>query len=84
LTTWTLSTSARHGPDSTSGRSLADDIGCDGAVIARIEQGKRRLTIFDALALCGALTIDLRQLLAGIDDEAEDVRDRSAPLRDRP
>jgi transcriptional regulator with XRE-family HTH domain len=48
---------------------LADEIGWDRAIITRIEAGRRRLVLADIIALCGALQIDLRQLLAGVDVE---------------
>lgn len=48
---------------------VADEIGWDRAIITRIEKGRRRLTLPDIIALCGALQIDLRQLLAGVDVE---------------
>lgn len=49
---------------------LADDMGLDRKAVVRIEAGQRRITLSDALALCGALKLDLRQLLAGIEPEA--------------
>lgn len=49
---------------------LADDMGVDRKLIVRIEAGQRRITISDALALCAALHLDLRQLLAGVEPEA--------------
>lgn len=49
---------------------LADEMGMDRKAVVRIEAGTRRITLFDALALCGALHLDLRQLLAGIEAEA--------------
>lgn len=48
---------------------VADEIGWDRAIITRIEAGRRRLTFTDVIALCGALKVDLRQLLAGADAE---------------
>lgn len=49
---------------------LAADMGVDRKAVVRIEAGQRRITLFDALALCAALQLDLRQLLAGIDPSA--------------
>lgn len=44
---------------------LADDMGWTPSIISALEAGTRRITIADAVALCGALDMDLRQLLAG-------------------
>lgn len=49
---------------------LADEIGWNRPAITYLETGKRRVTLSDAIALCAALQIDLRQLLAGVDTEA--------------
>lgn len=46
---------------------VADELGWDRAVISRIEAGRRRIQLADAIALCEALQIDMRQLLAGVD-----------------
>lgn len=48
---------------------LADDIGWSRPVVSSVESGSRRITLADAVALCKALQIDLRQLLAGVDAE---------------
>lgn len=45
---------------------LADELGWDRAIISRIEAGRRRIQLADAIALCEALDIELRQLLAGV------------------
>lgn len=59
---------------------LADELGWDRATISRIEAGRRRIQLSDAIALCRGLRIDLRQLLAGADpdDLAELGIDRRA------
>lgn len=49
---------------------LADEMGMDRKAVVRIEAGTRRISLFDALALCAALQLDLRQLLAGVEPEA--------------
>lgn len=46
---------------------VADELGWDRAVISRIEAGRRRIQLADAIALCEGLQIDLRTLLAGVD-----------------
>ena len=48
---------------------LADEIGWTRPTITAIEAGRRRITLADAVALCGALKLDLRQLLDGVDPE---------------
>lgn len=48
---------------------LADDMGWTQGTVSAVEKGTRRITLADAIALCGALQIDLRQLLAGVDPE---------------
>jgi transcriptional regulator with XRE-family HTH domain len=45
---------------------LADELHWDRAIISRIEQGRRRIQLADAIALCEALGIELRQLLQGV------------------
>jgi transcriptional regulator with XRE-family HTH domain len=45
---------------------LADELGWDRAIISRIEAGRRRIQLADAIALCEALGIGLHQLLEGI------------------
>lgn len=44
---------------------LADDMGWTPSIVSALEAGTRRITLADAVALCEALKIDLRQLLAG-------------------
>lgn len=48
---------------------LADDMGWAPSTVSAVEAGTRRITLADAVALCGALQIDLRQLLSGVDPE---------------
>lgn len=48
---------------------LADDMGWTRAMIGFLESGRRRVTLADAVALCDALKVDLRQLLVGADTE---------------
>lgn len=52
---------------------VADDIGWSRPTVSSVESGRRRITVADAVALCGALHIDLRQLLAGLDPETMQV-----------
>jgi transcriptional regulator with XRE-family HTH domain len=44
---------------------LADDMGWSRPTISSVEAGTRRVTVADAVALCAALKIDLRELLRG-------------------
>lgn len=46
---------------------LADDIGWSRPTVSSVEAGSRRITVADAVALCRALQIDMRQLLAGVE-----------------
>lgn len=48
---------------------LADDMGMAASTVSALESGTRRITLADAVALCEALNMDLRQLLAGVDPE---------------
>lgn len=48
---------------------LADEIGWSRPTVSSVEAGSRRITLADAVALCGALKLDLRQLLAGVPTE---------------
>lgn len=48
---------------------LADELGWSRPVVGALENGNRRVTLADAVALCRALKIDLRQLLAGVPPE---------------
>lgn len=52
-----------------SQEDLADELGWDRAIVSRIETGRRRIHLADAIALCEALEIELHQLLAGINAE---------------
>lgn len=49
---------------------LADDMGWAPSTVSAVEAGTRRITLADAISLCEALQIDLRQLLAGVDPGA--------------
>ncbi|MFC5267910.1 helix-turn-helix domain-containing protein [Kribbella qitaiheensis] len=44
---------------------LADELDWARATVGALENGSRRVTLADALALCAALKIDLRELLRG-------------------
>lgn len=44
---------------------LADDLGWSRPVVGTLEAGTRRVTLADAVALCAALKISLRELLQG-------------------
>lgn len=48
---------------------LADELGWDRAIISRIEAGRRRIQLADAIALCEGLGIGLPRLLAGVPAE---------------
>lgn len=48
---------------------LALDMGWTPNMITNLESGSRRVTLADAVVLCDALKVDLRQLLAGADAE---------------
>lgn len=48
---------------------LADEVGWDRAIVSRIEAGRRRITLSDAITLCEGLKIDMRRLLAGVPAE---------------
>lgn len=48
---------------------LALDMGWTRNQVTNLESGSRRVTLADAAALCKALQIDLRELLAGADAE---------------
>jgi transcriptional regulator with XRE-family HTH domain len=50
-------------------QDLADEMGWPRLTVGSIELGRKRVTLADAIALCAALQIDLRQLLAGVDPE---------------
>lgn len=51
---------------------LATDLGWSRPVVGDLENGRRRVTVADMLALCRALEVDLRELLRGLD--ADDLR----------
>jgi transcriptional regulator with XRE-family HTH domain len=44
---------------------LADALGWSRATITTLENGSRRVTLADAVFLCRALEVDLRELLRG-------------------
>jgi transcriptional regulator with XRE-family HTH domain len=48
---------------------LAADLGWVRPAVTRLEAGKRRLSVYEASALCAALGIDLRELLRGADED---------------
>lgn len=47
---------------------LAIDLGWVRQSVSALEAGSRRVTVADAIALCQALDVDLRELLHGVDD----------------
>ncbi|MFC6156123.1 helix-turn-helix transcriptional regulator [Kribbella jiaozuonensis] len=49
---------------------LADEMGWSRQTVSTVEAGTRRVTLADAVALCAALEIDLRELLLGAPAEA--------------
>ena len=49
-----------------SQEELGDELGWDRVTISRIETGRRRIQLADAIALCEGLKIDMQQLLAGV------------------
>jgi transcriptional regulator with XRE-family HTH domain len=46
---------------------LAIDLGWSRPTVGSLENGTRRVTVADAIALCEALEVDLRELLRGVD-----------------
>jgi transcriptional regulator with XRE-family HTH domain len=52
---------------------VADEMGWSAQTMSNVEAGTRRVTLADAVALCGALQISLRELLQGA---PSDVLDR--------
>jgi transcriptional regulator with XRE-family HTH domain len=52
---------------------LADDMEWTRAMVTSLESGTRRVTLADAVALCRALKIDMRELLRGAPDEVLQV-----------
>jgi transcriptional regulator with XRE-family HTH domain len=51
-------------------RQAADRAGLARSIWSVIESGQRRLTLDDAWRICGALDMDIRDLLDGAPDEA--------------
>jgi len=52
---------------------LADELEWNRAMVTSLEARGRRVTLADAVALCRALKIDLRELLQGAPDEVLQV-----------
>ncbi|MGC4941773.1 helix-turn-helix domain-containing protein [Kribbella sp. DT2] len=48
---------------------LADEIGWSRPTVSSLEGGTRRITVADAVALCGALKLTLPELLRGAPSE---------------
>ncbi|MEJ1110898.1 MULTISPECIES: helix-turn-helix domain-containing protein [unclassified Kribbella] len=48
---------------------LAAELGWSRPVVGDLENGRRRVTVADAIALCRVLDVDLRELLQGVDDD---------------
>jgi transcriptional regulator with XRE-family HTH domain len=48
---------------------LADELGWSRPVVGTLENGNRRVTLADAVALCQALQIDLKELLRGAPED---------------
>lgn len=48
---------------------LAGELGWSRPTVGALEAGTRRVTVADAVALCLALSVDLRELLRGADQE---------------
>jgi transcriptional regulator with XRE-family HTH domain len=48
---------------------LAAEMGWARPTVSSLEAGTRRVTVSDAAALCVALSIDLRELLRGADED---------------
>jgi transcriptional regulator with XRE-family HTH domain len=49
---------------------LADELDWTRSVVGSLENGTRRVTLADAVALCGALKMTLRELLQGAPEDA--------------
>ena len=49
---------------------LAIDLGWVRQSVSALEAGTRRVTVADAIALCQALDVGLRELLSGVDEES--------------
>ncbi|TDD16427.1 XRE family transcriptional regulator [Kribbella turkmenica] len=63
---------------------LADELDWTRSVVGSLENGTRRVTLADAVALCGALKMNLRELLQGAPEDSQDTRSRlsaSVPRR---
>lgn len=54
-------------------QDLADEIGWARPTVSSVEMGLRRISFTDAIGLCRALRIDLRELLRGADPEVFEV-----------
>jgi transcriptional regulator with XRE-family HTH domain len=52
---------------------LADELGWSRPPVSYLEAGTRRVTLIDAVALCKALRIDLRELLRGASADVLDA-----------
>lgn len=50
-------------------QELADELGWSRPVVGTLENGNRRVTLADAVALCEALNLSLRELLQGAPEE---------------
>lgn len=48
---------------------LAAELGWSRPVVGDLEQGRRRVTVADVIALCRALSVDLHELLRGVDED---------------
>jgi transcriptional regulator with XRE-family HTH domain len=48
---------------------LAIDLGWSRPTVGSLENGTRRVTVADAIALCRALEVDLRELFRGLDEK---------------
>lgn len=48
---------------------LADEMGWSRPTVGSVEAGTRRVTLADAVALCGALNLSLRELLQGAPED---------------
>jgi transcriptional regulator with XRE-family HTH domain len=51
-------------------QELSDELDWARATVGALENGTRRVTLADALALCAALKLDLKELLRGAPAEA--------------
>jgi transcriptional regulator with XRE-family HTH domain len=50
-------------------QDLADELGWSRPVVGTLENGNRRVTLADALLLCQALNLSLRELLQGAPED---------------